>query len=609
MSSFTTVCKIFPNIDLLRNKDYRQIYTNQNVLEIKSIHFKQPRRKSQSGNIIPSHNITIPIDKIVNNTKLNKEIMGIQEQNKHINIVKFFTSYQNNQNNQNNSELIWIPFNSVSWPTDAEDINKLLNWAKSDARMAGVAGLGPDITGCTAQALLACQHNFNLEPKLVAPSPFSNYAGIQSGFASGGSVGNKGTMDFALSPQVLLNYLSTDNSEFEYIGLDTEYLHNHQPFSLWSQQEPVATGIVLFKKFMLLLKNNKLILKDTKFVLNNSWEEHILDAKTNNTIVNQNGHSQLIAYYLEDKNHCLKVIDTQIACDKKGSSALMAEGIGKTFESALDMCCKMAGHLGSSRSYGIICRVPKKLLDGNLLNNFCPNSSQHYSQLSNFLLNISLMVCSKATDAMSAMKECAVHQQQQNADSYSQSRRLVLSYTSVGGPQLIISKFDQSLAYNDARDVVNNQLKTSKSDNNALIWVQVMNMQKACFPSVSTNGSFNVTNPLLQNTDIWHCLTTMKKNQKVALASLRTLAAKTSSSDSMAIIEAYNEGMVNIFTVNGTVPILEIYSVCTNPYYKLKGVCTTLMSQSMIHHINNGTRCFYLGVRICSMMAISRQLL
>ena len=165
-------------------------------------------------------------------------------------------------------------------------------------------------------------------------------------------------------------------------------------------------------------------------------------------------------------------------------------------------------------------------------------------------------------------------------------------------------------AYKEAQDFSSNKLRLPKCDDKQdfrLIWIQVMNMQKICFPSVYTGGSFNAVNPLVQINGMWHVLSTCNRDEnRLALGSLLMIQCKPTTMSIETLQRIYNNyqellnNMINLFTVNRSRPILEIYSVCTSPNFALKGVCTTLMSQSMIHHINQGIRCFYLGVRLCS---------
>ena len=63
--------------------------------------------------------------------------------------------------------------------------------------------------------------------------------------------------------------------------------------------------------------------------------------------------------------------------------------------------------------------------------------------------------------------------------------------------------------------------------NSSLLWIQVMNMQKICFPSVYTGGSFNAVNPLVQINGLWHVLSTCNRDEnRLALGSLLMIQCK-----------------------------------------------------------------------------------
>ena len=87
----------------------------------------------------------------------------------------------------------------VYWKTKKTEIEKLLKWANSSARMCGRDGHAPDMTGCTAQALLACSHNFDMTPTLHASSQLTAYQGYCAGFPSE-QCGPAGTLDFCSKP-------------------------------------------------------------------------------------------------------------------------------------------------------------------------------------------------------------------------------------------------------------------------------------------------------------------------------------------------------------------------------------------------------------------------
>ena len=586
-------CNIFPNIELLRNVNSQDIVAQPGMLEmVKEI------GRTQSGNNIEGYRVTIPLSII--DEKRTIGIIGISNKKKqHVKIFKFKTQYQQQ------IISIWIPFNSVEWSTDAAEITSLLTWANDTNRVCGLSGHGPDSTGCTAQALLAVQHDFRNVSTLVAPPQLTNYQGLASAFPSQ-MVGDKGTMDFALNPHHLLNFISSDNDEFQYIEINTEYLPDTYRFPFYSHQRPVDTGVVLFKKFMLLLKHNNLIHVNRKFVLNNRWAISKLNEQ-GKFVPQQSAHAQIVAYYIDGAHHYLDVIDTQKA---DGGNALKARGIGKNFEQALDGCCdimKTSVFYRLSRSYGIVCSVPKVLLQQQFRINI-----RTPQELSNVLLNESLKVCDKAIKKYAVRKQSAQAESRKRADPYAVSKELRLSYSG-DGPQLLVSPFDLQQAYKSGIDTVKKKLAVPKCNepNSSLMWIQVMNMQKACFPSLYTGGSFNAANPLVQTNGLWHVLSTCNNiSERLALGSLVMIQSEPEPTTmSIATLQRiYNNNqqllnnMINTFTPSRT-PILEIYSVCTSPLYKLKGVCTTLMSQSMIHHINRGTRCFYLGVRLCSLDA------
>ena len=105
---------------------------------------------------------------------------------------------------------------------------------------------------------------------------------------------DKGTMDFELNPHNLLNFISSDNDEFQYIEINTEYLPHSDRFPFYSHQNPVDTGVVLFKRFMLLLKHNNLIHVNRKFVLNNKWAIMHLD-NVGKFVLQQSAHAQIVA--------------------------------------------------------------------------------------------------------------------------------------------------------------------------------------------------------------------------------------------------------------------------------------------------------------------------
>ena len=209
------------------------------------------RYGQSAGNIF---NVEIPLTSL---TK-RKLPLGIVETNKLVRIIKVDTQTQ-----QGNFQM-WVPFSSVRWNTDDEDIDLLLTWAKSSIRKIGRAGHAPDTTGCTAQALLAVQHDFRQESVLSASQELTYYQGIQSGFTSA-MVGNKGTMDFAQNPQSLLNYISPDKHLFQYIEIKTQYLPESNDFPFYPYTPPNesqhTTGADLLKSFMILLNANGLIIK------------------------------------------------------------------------------------------------------------------------------------------------------------------------------------------------------------------------------------------------------------------------------------------------------------------------------------------------------------
>ena len=580
-------CNIFPNIELLRNVNSQQIVAQPGMLEmVKEI------SRTQSGNNIEGYRVTIPLSIID-----KKGTIGISnETGQHVKIFKFKTQYQPLRR----IISIWIPFNSVEWSTDAAEIKSLLKWADDSNRVCGSLGHGPDSTGCTAQALLAVQHDFRNVSTLVAPPQLKHYQGLGAAFPSQ-VVGDKGTMDFALNPHHLLNFISSDNDEFQYIEINTEYLPHSDRFPFYSHQNPVDTGVVLFKRFMLLLKHNNLIHVNRKFVLNNKWAIMHLDNEEK-FVPQQSAHAQIVAYYIDGNDHYLDVIDTQKA---DGGSALKARGIGKNFEEALDGCCdimKTSVFYRLSRSYGIVCSVPKALLVEQI-------SIQVTSEkLSTVLLDISLSVCDTSMKKSAVLKQSAQAESRKRADRYAVSKELRLSYSG-DGPQLLVSQYDLRMAYKSGIDAVKKKLAVPKCNesNSSLLWIQVMNMQKICFPSVYTGGSFNAVNPLVQINGLWHVLSTCNRDEnRLALGSLLMIQCKPTTMSIATLRSIHNTDpqilntMINIFTADRKRPILEIYSVCTSPLYKLKGVCTTLMSQSMIHHINQGIRCFYLGVRLCS---------
>ena len=81
-------------------------------------------------------------------------LLGIKINNNIVRIIKVVKQIRGG-----NFEM-WVPFTSARWNTDDRDIDLLLKWASSEDRVCGRKGHGPDITGCTAQSLLAVQHDF-----------------------------------------------------------------------------------------------------------------------------------------------------------------------------------------------------------------------------------------------------------------------------------------------------------------------------------------------------------------------------------------------------------------------------------------------------------------
>ena len=594
-SSVVNSCNEYPNIELLEHISSDNITKNRDVLEMQRVKHNLP----DGVNTVEEYYVVIPLlnSSITNEFVDTQRVLGIIVNDgaanalKRVRIIKLQTQV----NNQN--IFIWTPFTSVYWKTSAQEIQNLLRWADSTKRMSGEYGLGPDSTGCTAQALAGCTHQFINEPKMVAPPPLRDYQGLVSAFGSQ-LVGNTGTLDFALNPQIFLNYLSPDKKLFNYIKIQTEYLEHSLRYPFYSHQRPVTTGVVLFKQFILLLIRNGLISQNSKFILNNRWAQFVKD-QNGNTSTQGAGHAQIVAYYIDgSSNHFLDVIDTQKASGN--NDALISRGTGNNILEALDMCCNGLIHknmLVASRSYGIVCRVPKSsMVKKYKWPGLTPVG------LSNMIINGSLNVCQEMRKTSEVDRENALDAQKKRSDPYAQSESLRLSLTGDSPPQLIISQFDLQLARFEASAAINNKLAIPKCNdsNSSLIWVQVMNMQKVCFPSFSTGGSFNAKNPLRKTQGMWHVLTTCNgADQRVALGSLVIIQGADNSTSSQYLNNLTD--MYNIFTVRGKQPILEIYSVCTDPLFKLKGVCTTLMSQSMIQHINDGTRCFYLGVRLCSL--------
>ena len=584
-------CSEFPNIELLRNKDCHAIVGNETVLEL-VIRPNMLRYGQSAGNIF---NVEIPLTSL---TK-RKLPLGIVETNKLVRIIKVDTQTQ-----QGNFQM-WVPFSSVRWNTDDEDIDLLLTWAKSSIRKIGSAGHAPDTTGCTAQALLAVQHDFRQESVLSASQELTYYQGIQSGFTSA-MVGNKGTMDFAQNPQSLLNYISPDKHLFQYIEIKTQYLPESNDFPFYPYTPPNesqhTTGADLLKSFMILLNANGLIIVNTKFILNNIWA-------TRNPPKNelqQSGHAQVVAYYMRGDMHCFDIIDTQMA--SRNAQALVSRGEGINFQEALNRCCDnlktSSNGLLPSRSYSIVCKVPTILIDS-----IPPDLRGNV--ISNKIVDAVLNICQIAEKNITGLKINALSAQKDRSNPFTQAQALALSLTGTSSPQLLTSRFNLQQAYQEAQRFSSNKLTLPKCDdeqNFQLIWIQVMNMQKACFPSVYTGGSFNAINPLVQTDGLWHVLSTCNKSRnRLALGSLLMIEHQQTNTSISTLEKIYSKqpsllnNMLNLFTANMNKSILEIYSVCTSPNFALKGVCTTLMSQSMIHHINQGTRCFYLGVRLCSM--------
>lgn len=165
-----------------------------------------------------------------------------------------------------------MPFTCVYWKTKKTEIEKLLKWANSSARMCGRDGHAPDMTGCTAQALLACSHNFDMTPTLHASSQLTAYQGYCAGFPSE-QCGPAGTLDFAVNPQILLRAMDPPPfPEFEYVEIETSPFPPGK-YQIHSIKQPVSTGVRLFKQFIQLLINNGLLPPNGKFILNQRWAQ------------------------------------------------------------------------------------------------------------------------------------------------------------------------------------------------------------------------------------------------------------------------------------------------------------------------------------------------
>ena len=371
--------------------------------------------------------------------------------------------------------------------------------------------------------------------------------------------------------------------EFEYVEIETSPFPPGK-YQIHSIKQPVSTGVRLFKQFIQLLINNGLLPPNGKFILNQRWAQS--DGEPGNK-VQRGGHSQIVAYYIDGNTHYLDVIDTQKA-DPTGD-ALIARGKGESVIIALNKCCDILlerRKLCNSTSFGIVCMVPKVLMD------------YKYTETKS-IIDASLNVCTKVAEKHRIDQERAIYEQSERANLNTQSKRLRLE-NNAGGPKLMMEQFNLQGAYADATQATAAGRKTHS------IWIQVMNMQKACFPSVCVGGSACTKNPLLQSNGLWHILTTLKgkASEKVALGSLVIVQGTDRSASASVLNEVNGEAagqLWHIFTAGSSRrSILEIYSVCTSPLFELKGVCTTLMSQSMIEHINKGTRCFYLCVRCFS---------
>jgi len=525
----------------------------------------------------------------------------------------------------------WSPYQLVKWSTDDNETASMIAWSDNQDRQSGKKGLAPDVSGCVMQTISAASHNFKIAPVLVADEQTKFYTAA-SKFKPGNLTGSGGNMEYTTSTMNAIRMLDSSGRN-SYFALTHSYL-DETLYPLCTQNVktnafniPNLGSIELFHSFMSSLFNNNLILLNSKFPLTCRWKlkqidgngKPIFDNQTQQPIVIEAGHAQIISYYLESKTnkHVFAFIDTQKSSATK--QTLISEGKGSSFLEALTNCCKNLSKSQSiailgARKFGVVCLAPQVLIDDTSLvtirqmiitgkggdaSSETVRMIQHFEETSSSQISIERQLVASSSAA--------------RADPYEQTSKLSVGLTTENPPRLLISSYNPQDAEMSIQKLKSNDFKIGISNDASenVIWVDVMNMQHACFNSVGKGGNVaSQMNPLLISglkNGIWFVYIAKKRSESrsrlqedAALGSLLMMPHHTNSNGSLSILSKVPNGtwLHDVFTNLNRVPILEIWNVCSTPEYRLRGVCQTLLSQSMITQINSGTRAFYLGVRI-----------